>query len=71
MARLMRMAPYAASHRLFFAVDSTTTEQAVRAWAAKNQVTCDVAVPPFGFERDAELLPAAGGRHQINSKRPC
>jgi N-acetylglucosaminyldiphosphoundecaprenol N-acetyl-beta-D-mannosaminyltransferase len=66
-AKLMRMAPSATSHRLFFAVDSATTEHAVRDWAMKNQVACDVSVPPFGFERDAEYcrrLVAAINKHE-------
>jgi N-acetylglucosaminyldiphosphoundecaprenol N-acetyl-beta-D-mannosaminyltransferase len=53
-SELLRMARQAPLQRLFFAVDSAVTEQAVRAWAVKYDVVCDVAVPPFGFERDAE-----------------
>jgi N-acetylglucosaminyldiphosphoundecaprenol N-acetyl-beta-D-mannosaminyltransferase len=52
-SELMRMAPYPDTQRFFFAVDSARTERAVREWAARNQVVCDVTVPPFGFERDA------------------
>jgi N-acetylglucosaminyldiphosphoundecaprenol N-acetyl-beta-D-mannosaminyltransferase len=51
-AELMRMAPYPDSQRLFFVVDSLATEQAVRGWAIRNAVACDVTIPPFGFERD-------------------
>ncbi len=50
---LMRLAPYAKPQRLFFVVDSVVTQSAVRKWAARNGVVCDVAVPPFGFDRDA------------------
>ncbi|HEY4040360.1 MAG TPA: WecB/TagA/CpsF family glycosyltransferase [Rhodopila sp.] len=52
-AELMRMAPFVVPQRLFFVVDSARTQQAVREWAARQDVTCDVTVPPFGFERDA------------------
>jgi N-acetylglucosaminyldiphosphoundecaprenol N-acetyl-beta-D-mannosaminyltransferase len=52
-SELMRLAPYPASQRLFFVVDNATTEHAVRAWAARSDVVCDVTIPPFGFERDA------------------
>lgn len=52
-SELMRMAPYPAWHRFYFVVDSTVTERAVRDWAARSGVACDVRVPPFGFERDA------------------
>lgn len=52
-SELMRMVPYPPSQRLFFVVDSATTEAAVREWAERNAVACDVTVPPFGFERDA------------------
>jgi N-acetylglucosaminyldiphosphoundecaprenol N-acetyl-beta-D-mannosaminyltransferase len=50
---LMRLAPYAKPQRLFFVVDSVVTQNAVWEWAARNGVFCDVAVPPFGFDRDA------------------
>jgi N-acetylglucosaminyldiphosphoundecaprenol N-acetyl-beta-D-mannosaminyltransferase len=52
-SELMRMAPYPHTQRFFFVVDSVTTERAVREWAERSQVLCDVTVPPFGFERDA------------------
>ena len=52
-SELMRMTPYPDWQRLFFVVDSVETELGVRAWAARNGVVCDVAVPPFGFDRDA------------------
>jgi N-acetylglucosaminyldiphosphoundecaprenol N-acetyl-beta-D-mannosaminyltransferase len=52
-AELMGMAPYPSWQRLFFVVDSATTEQSVREWAARNAVVCEVTVPPFGFDRDA------------------
>jgi N-acetylglucosaminyldiphosphoundecaprenol N-acetyl-beta-D-mannosaminyltransferase len=48
----MRLAPDASSQQLFFVVDSTMTEQAVRDWAVSNSVACEVWVPPFGFDRD-------------------
>jgi N-acetylglucosaminyldiphosphoundecaprenol N-acetyl-beta-D-mannosaminyltransferase len=51
-AELMRMAPYPESQRLFFVVDSAVTEQAVRDWAERNALDCNVTVPPFGFESD-------------------
>ena len=53
-AELMRLAPYPFSQRLFFVVDSATTRRAVESWAVCNGVESQVAVPPFGFERDAE-----------------
>jgi N-acetylglucosaminyldiphosphoundecaprenol N-acetyl-beta-D-mannosaminyltransferase len=49
----MRMAPYATPQRLFFVVDNATTQQAVEAWAARNQVVSSATVPPFGFDQDA------------------
>jgi N-acetylglucosaminyldiphosphoundecaprenol N-acetyl-beta-D-mannosaminyltransferase len=52
-AELMRMAPYPPWQRLFFVVDSQETEHGVRQWAARNEVMCEVTVPPFGFDRDA------------------
>jgi N-acetylglucosaminyldiphosphoundecaprenol N-acetyl-beta-D-mannosaminyltransferase len=55
MSELMRMAPYPPFHRMFFVVDSSATEQAVRSWAARNGVVCGTAIPPFGFERDTEF----------------
>jgi N-acetylglucosaminyldiphosphoundecaprenol N-acetyl-beta-D-mannosaminyltransferase len=51
---LMRLAPYAKPQRLFFGVDAAVTQCAVRNWAARNGVVCEVTVPPFGFDRDAE-----------------
>lgn len=58
---LMRMGPYAAWHRFFFVVDSTLTEQAVRAWAGSKGVEAQTAVPPFGFERDGAYCQALAG----------
>jgi N-acetylglucosaminyldiphosphoundecaprenol N-acetyl-beta-D-mannosaminyltransferase len=52
-AELMRMAPFPAWQRVFFVVDSKPTREAVEHWAAHNGVPAAVAVPPFGFERDA------------------
>jgi N-acetylglucosaminyldiphosphoundecaprenol N-acetyl-beta-D-mannosaminyltransferase len=52
-AELMRMAAQSRSQRLFFIVDSPATERAVRDWAARQGVACEVKVPPFGFDRDA------------------
>jgi N-acetylglucosaminyldiphosphoundecaprenol N-acetyl-beta-D-mannosaminyltransferase len=52
-SELMRLAPDAESQRLFFVVDCVATERAVRRWAERNSVTCEVQVPPFGFDRDA------------------
>ena len=52
-SKLMRMAPYPDGQRLFFVVDSAETERSVRQWATRQAVVCDIAVPPFGFERDA------------------
>jgi N-acetylglucosaminyldiphosphoundecaprenol N-acetyl-beta-D-mannosaminyltransferase len=52
-SELMRMAPESEAQRLFFVVDSARTQLAVREWAARKEVVCGVAVPPFGFERDA------------------
>lgn len=49
---LMRMAPFPQGHKLFFVVDSLATEQAVRDWARRFDVTVATQVPPFGFERD-------------------
>jgi N-acetylglucosaminyldiphosphoundecaprenol N-acetyl-beta-D-mannosaminyltransferase len=66
-SELMRLAPDAESQRLFFVVDSIVTERAVRDWAARNCVTCEVQVPPFGFDRDAgycaRLAEAIRGHH--------
>jgi exopolysaccharide biosynthesis WecB/TagA/CpsF family protein len=53
-SELMRMAPYPTWQRFYFVVDSAATEQAVRQWAACSSVACEVKIPPFGFERDAE-----------------
>jgi N-acetylglucosaminyldiphosphoundecaprenol N-acetyl-beta-D-mannosaminyltransferase len=52
-SELMRLAPGAKSQRLFFVVDSAVTERAVRAWATRMAVSCDVRVPPLGFDQDA------------------
>jgi N-acetylglucosaminyldiphosphoundecaprenol N-acetyl-beta-D-mannosaminyltransferase len=52
-AELMRLAPGASAQRLFFVVDCTATERAVRDWAVSKSVSCEVWVPPFGFDRDA------------------
>jgi N-acetylglucosaminyldiphosphoundecaprenol N-acetyl-beta-D-mannosaminyltransferase len=52
-SELMRMAPYPEGQRLFFVLDATETEDAVREWAARNAVACETTVPLFGFERDA------------------
>lgn len=52
-SELMRMAPYADHHRLFFVVDSPMTQRAVSDWARSNDVRIHIEVPPFGFERDA------------------
>jgi N-acetylglucosaminyldiphosphoundecaprenol N-acetyl-beta-D-mannosaminyltransferase len=52
-SELMRLAPDAESQRLFFVVDSITTERAVRDWAERNGVTCEVQVPPLGFDRNS------------------
>ena len=52
-SELMRMGPFPAWQQLFFVVDSDQTQQAVRDWAARTGTTCDMAIPPFGFERDA------------------
>jgi N-acetylglucosaminyldiphosphoundecaprenol N-acetyl-beta-D-mannosaminyltransferase len=52
-SELMRLAPGNRSQRLFFVVDSGVTERAVRDWAARTAVACDVSVPPLVFDRDA------------------
>jgi N-acetylglucosaminyldiphosphoundecaprenol N-acetyl-beta-D-mannosaminyltransferase len=51
-SELMRLAPYAQPHRLFFLVDCMGTQRAVEEWASRNGVVFGVATPPFGFERD-------------------
>ncbi len=51
-SELMRLAPDVQSQRLFFVVDTAATEHAVRDWATRNAVTCEVQVPPFGFDKD-------------------
>ena len=51
-SQLMRMAPYPASHRFYFVVDSAATAQAVDAWSERSGAVSAVMVPPFGFERD-------------------
>ena len=53
-SELMRMAPYPTWQRFYFVVDSVATEQAVRQWAERSSVECEVKIPPYGFERDAE-----------------
>jgi N-acetylglucosaminyldiphosphoundecaprenol N-acetyl-beta-D-mannosaminyltransferase len=53
-SELMRMAPYAERHRLFFVVDGTMTERALSDWARDNDVHAQIEIPPLGFERDAE-----------------
>jgi N-acetylglucosaminyldiphosphoundecaprenol N-acetyl-beta-D-mannosaminyltransferase len=53
-SELMRMAPYPTWQRFYFVVDNATTAQAVHQWAARSSVACEVKIPPFGFERDAE-----------------
>jgi N-acetylglucosaminyldiphosphoundecaprenol N-acetyl-beta-D-mannosaminyltransferase len=68
-SELMRLAPDAEGQRLFFVVDSVTTERAVRDWAARNGVTCEVQVPPFGFDLDASYcvrLAEAIRKHQTS-----
>ncbi len=49
---LMRLARYSSVHNLFFVVDSETTAQTLRAWAARNGINVELAIPPFGFELD-------------------
>jgi N-acetylglucosaminyldiphosphoundecaprenol N-acetyl-beta-D-mannosaminyltransferase len=51
-SELMRMVPRSGSQRMFFVVDSLTTERAVLDWAESQGVACAVTVPPFGFDRD-------------------
>ncbi len=51
-SELMRMAPFPSWQRLFFVVDSEQTLSAVRDWATRTGAVCDMAIPPFGFERD-------------------
>lgn len=53
-SELMRMAPYPAWQRVFFVLDGKVTEDAVERWAKDNDVVSAAAIPPFGFERDAE-----------------
>lgn len=53
-SELMRLAPYPNPQRLYFVVDSATTENAVESWASRNGVAADITVPPFGFERDPD-----------------
>jgi N-acetylglucosaminyldiphosphoundecaprenol N-acetyl-beta-D-mannosaminyltransferase len=53
-SELMRLAPYPTPQRLYFVVDSATTEQAVAVWGERNGVATSVTVPPFGFEQDTE-----------------
>jgi N-acetylglucosaminyldiphosphoundecaprenol N-acetyl-beta-D-mannosaminyltransferase len=53
-SELMRLAPYPTPQRLYFVVDSATTEKAVSTWGMRNGVVTSVTVPPFGFENDAE-----------------
>lgn len=60
-AELMRLAQSAGFHRLFFVVDSEATKQAVLNWSARHAVTCDVAVPPFGFECDVDYCERLAG----------
>jgi N-acetylglucosaminyldiphosphoundecaprenol N-acetyl-beta-D-mannosaminyltransferase len=53
-SELMRLAPYPTPQRLFFVVDTATTQRAVETWGRRNGVVVDVTVPPFGFEQDDE-----------------
>jgi N-acetylglucosaminyldiphosphoundecaprenol N-acetyl-beta-D-mannosaminyltransferase len=57
-SELMRMAPYAEHHRLFFVLDSQVTESALSDWARDNKVEIRTEIPPFGFERDAAYCEA-------------
>jgi N-acetylglucosaminyldiphosphoundecaprenol N-acetyl-beta-D-mannosaminyltransferase len=52
-SELMRLAPYAQPHQLFFVVDCVGTQRAVEEWASCNGVVFDGTIPPFEFERDA------------------
>jgi N-acetylglucosaminyldiphosphoundecaprenol N-acetyl-beta-D-mannosaminyltransferase len=59
-ARLMRVASYADWHRLFFVIDNPTTQAALADWATARGVADRMAsfIPPFGFERDANVCAA-------------
>ena len=52
-SELMRLAPHAQPHRLFFVVDCVGTQRAVEEWASCNGVVFDGTIPPYEFERDA------------------
>jgi N-acetylglucosaminyldiphosphoundecaprenol N-acetyl-beta-D-mannosaminyltransferase len=60
----MKMAPFAAWHRIFFVVDSAATEVALRGWALQTglDTRCAVEIPAFGFERDQVYCSALAGR---------
>lgn len=53
MEELMSLAPFREQHRMFFVVDSVETQRAVDEWASRFDVVAEIAIPPFGFERDA------------------
>lgn len=57
-SELMRMAPYAEHHRLFFVLDHQVTDGALADWARNNKVQIRTEIPPFGFERDAAYCEA-------------
>ena len=58
---LMRLAQYPSVHKLFFVVDGEATAQALRAWAALNDINVELAVPPFGFEHDTGFCQRLAG----------
>jgi N-acetylglucosaminyldiphosphoundecaprenol N-acetyl-beta-D-mannosaminyltransferase len=60
-SELMRMARGAPDPRMFFVIDSLTTEQAVHSWAARNGVVCETSIPAFGFERDPAFCARLAG----------
>jgi len=63
-AFLMRAPSYGAWQRLFFVVDTSETEAGVRAWAASKGIAdrVEVAVPPFGFDRNRAGCRALAGK---------
>ncbi len=65
-SELMRLAPYPSPQRLSFVVDCASTKWAVETWGARNGVSTQVMVPPFGFEQNVDYcrwLAAAIRKH--------
>ena len=55
-------------YKLFFVVADDRIEQGLRAWAAKHDLLddIDIAIPPFGFERDGAYGNALADRIRVH-----